>query len=165
MGEPLPGLYRGGFMAAFANETDVEALLQRTYTATSHPNSTQIGNFLDQRSAMIRGLLKIHNLAESALDSDALSLLLKVTTIGAAYDAESAAVMKGNPILSERGRELKNEWDEWYEMIKDNPGVISSQDRPSTGIRSRADSISARDASTAINNEKWEPRMRMDEDW
>lgn len=153
--------------SAFCVISDVEALNQNRgpYSSATKPTDTQVTTFMYQRAALIRGIMRKHDIAESGLDADALEFLERLNAVGAAADAEKAAIMGTAPFLSEHGKELFTEWETLYKLINDDPAVLSTSDIPSAQVRSRPQAITPSDAGTDPNNEKWNPRMRMGDDW
>jgi hypothetical protein len=65
-------------MSGICSTTDVEGYTGRTYSASSVPTSTQVGNFITDRAMEIYAILQKHHLVYADLSDNAKALLIVI---------------------------------------------------------------------------------------
>jgi len=108
---------------------------QWTITDDTTVTSAAITQYINNSAALIRGILRICEIDEDDLDTNGTAWLNYTNQLGAACQLERSAVGRAME-MTDRARDFCAEFESRLSELKSNPGLISSDDIISEGIKS-----------------------------
>lgn len=124
-------------MAFPCSTTEVTNLIpQWSFSSNTTLTTTMITQYINNSAAVIRGILRSHDIDESDLDSNATSLLNYVNQLGAACQASRSAVGRAME-MTEQARDFCAEYEQHLDELRSNPGILQDTDITSAQVRSQ----------------------------
>ena len=152
-------------MSGFCSTTDVEGYTGRSYTASTVPTLTQVGNFITDRSMELYAILQKHHIVYADLSANAKALLLVINAKGAACDAERHTY-KDALTLPDNVRDLCEYVRNWIERLSDDPSYLDEDELAEMQFRSRFTSgVTADDADDTPDAGNQNAVFRKEDEW
>lgn len=107
---------------AYATVSDVQAILQFTFSTTTRPTTAQVTQWIVEVDAEINAILRNHGFSPPVTDAD--SFLKSISAKGAAYYAAQAIYTGEGFNQTDRIARMYDEWRAMVKTLKDSPNLI-----------------------------------------